>query len=179
MTIGEPAMALATLVCFKALLRPSEAVALTRDRVCDDGDEVVLILSGNNARTKTSDRRVPGLVESARIKCPRLVALLREYRDSKRSKLFDFSTAEWREKFKFVNGHNGHNHLGLNLHSLRRGGATALFSRCGDIAKVMAAGRWRSLATCKLYVEEARALVASIAMTGEEEESVMRTAEHV
>ena len=49
-----------------------------------------------------------------------------------------------------------------SFHSLRRGGATHLFSSTSSFDRVTQMGRWSQVRTARLYVNEALALVSSI-----------------
>ena len=47
-------------------------------------------------------------------------------------------------------------------YSLRRGGATHLFVKCGSLDRVLLAGRWTAIKTAKIYLNSGLAMLADI-----------------
>ena len=47
-------------------------------------------------------------------------------------------------------------------YSLRRGGATFLFTKCGSLDRVLLAGRWTAVKTAKIYLNSGLAMLADI-----------------
>ena len=47
-------------------------------------------------------------------------------------------------------------------YSLRRGGATFLFTKCGSLDRVLLAGRWTAIKTAKIYLNSGLAMLADI-----------------
>ena len=50
----------------------------------------------------------------------------------------------------------------IRPHSLRRGGATHLFVKCGSLDKVVLAGRWTAVKTARIYINSGLAMLSEI-----------------
>ena len=59
----------------------------------------------------------------------------------------------------------GADSMGLRLHSLRRGGATAYFRRTGDFARTIERGRWATSRVARLYIKDGLATAMDNALT--------------
>ena len=55
--------------------------------------------------------------------------------------------------------------MGLRLHSLRRGGATAYFRRTGDFSRTLERGRWASSRVARLYIQDGLATAMDNSLT--------------
>ena len=53
----------------------------------------------------------------------------------------------------------------FNFYSLRRGGATAYFFKSGSMEKTLAKGRWESASTARIYIQDAAAQAAELALS--------------
>ena len=47
-------------------------------------------------------------------------------------------------------------------YSLRRGGATFLFTKCGSLDRVLLAGRWTAVKTAKIYLNSGLSMLSDI-----------------
>ncbi len=68
----------------------------------------------------------------------------------------------WRSKFTYTLkalGFDGHH---FRPYSLRRGGATYWFARHGAFDRLMVQGRWQSLKTARIYINEGLAVSAEL-----------------
>ena len=52
-----------------------------------------------------------------------------------------------------------------NVHSLRRGGATAFFAQSGSMDKTMITGRWEHASSARIYINEATAQASKMRLT--------------
>ena len=52
-----------------------------------------------------------------------------------------------------------------NFYSLRRGGATSYFFKTGSMEKTLAKGRWESVATARIYIQDAVAQAGELALS--------------
>jgi len=148
------AEALVTLLCFCGLLRVGEAISLCKEDFVFGPGQLVLLLT----RTKTGQhQRVlienPVVVEFAR----RLVAL-----SSHPYRAAPTNYSVYRRYFLRVLKALGCEHFQFRSHSLRRGGATTLFSRNVPLQTIMVIGRWQSESSCRLYVRTGEAGLISI-----------------
>jgi integrase len=154
---GRLDMAVGCLLAFDCLLRVGEMTALQRRDVAFDNDPRI----GNDFKeaglhlrhTKTGPHQYVVMTR------PEVKALLRLYlRTRKRSALFDFDASQFRRVFRAIC-----NDLGLDAryvpHSLRHGGATALFIATRDLSLVMVRGRWASKKSARHYVQDGCALL--------------------
>jgi integrase len=151
---------LAVVLQFDCLLRANEVLGLRKRDVVFAGDPrfpqdapaCTIILP----RTKT------GLNQSVIVDDPNVVQLLRRRWMTAKDRMFPFSADQYRRRFKAAT-----KRLGLSpryvTHSCRHGGATRMFMRNPlNIAGVMHRGRWRRQDSCTRYVQEGRALLASL-----------------
>ena len=131
-----------------------EAISLCKEDFVFGPAQLVLLLT----RTKTGQhQRVlienPVVVEFAR----RLVAL-----SSHPYRAAPTNYSVYRRYFLRVLKALGCEHFQFRSHSLRRGGATTLFSRNIPLQTIMVVGRWQSESSCRLYVRTGEAGLISI-----------------
>ena len=156
---GRFDMAVGTLLAFASLLRIGELVGLLvedlLDAQSDDPRVDVRTKSGVRLRTtKTADNLFADLYNDD------VLVLLRQLVAHKRAKdrMFDFSASSFRDWFKraaFV--------LGLDEryvpHSLRHGGATALYMSGVPIETILHRGRWATTKSARYYVQSGKAML--------------------
>ena len=65
---------------------------------------------------------------------------------------------------KSLLGHFGLEAYNFNFYSLRRGGATAYFFATGSLEKTLVKGRWESASTARIYIQDAAAQAAELAL---------------
>jgi len=63
--------------------------------------------------------------------------------------------AEFQKLFAGLLKNLGLGLIGFTPYSLRRGGATSIMARCGDLNVLTGIGRWGNVATARLYVDGA------------------------
>ena len=161
---GNLRLAVVLLVAFHAFLRTGEALQLRASSFVfpDDPGPVLLTLEA----TKSAKRR--GVrAESVVLSDPMLLSYLRVLipRLEPGECLFAGSGQEFRSIFMQLCSNASLPSLPWRPYSLRRGGATAHFLQFGCFHKTAARGRWESIKTARLYVDEAVALLATIAAT--------------
>ena len=155
LTAGQHfAEALVTLVCFCGLLRVGEAMSLCKEDFVFGPGRLVLLLS--RTKTGTHQRVVlenPVVVDFAD-------RLLQQSPHCYRAAPTNYS--RYRRLFLRVLRALGCEDFGFRSHSLRRGGATTLFSRDVPLQTIMLVGRWQSESSCRLYVKTGEAGLISI-----------------
>lgn len=155
---GRWDMALATLLSFSALLRIGELASLRVSDVYDaDAAENRLdraAFSGLRLRrAKTGTNQFAELHDSS------VMALLRGHlRGRKRGFIFDFTADTFRRHFKRAAAA-----IGLDPsvvpHSLRHGGATALYMLGVPLETILVRGRWAATKSARHYVQQGRVLL--------------------
>jgi integrase len=153
-------LAVGTLLAFDCLLRVSELVGLRVSDIADSGDpRVGTRFSGMALRlrqTKTGPNqwvivRSPAVVTLVR-------TLLQDRGASQSAMLFPVSSDVFRRRFKKACAQ-----LGLSdayvPHSLRHGGATALFISGEGIEDIMLRGRWASNKSARRYIQAGPSLL--------------------
>lgn len=153
-------LAVATLLAFDCLLRVSELVGLRVGDVADSGDpRIGTRFSGMALRlrhTKTGPNqwvivRSPAVVSLLR-------TLLRESSASPETLLFPVTSDVFRRRFK-----KACSQLCLSdgyvPHSLRHGGATALFIAGEGVEDIMLRGRWTSNKSARRYIQAGPSLL--------------------
>lgn len=155
------ALAVGTLLAFDCLLRVSELVGLRVEDVADSGDpRVGTRFSGMALRLRHTKT---GPNQWVIVRSPAVVALVRMLlQDSKAASggalLFPVSSDVFRRRFKKACAQ-----LGLSdsyvPHSLRHGGATALFIAGEGIEDIMLRGRWASNKSARRYIQAGPSLL--------------------
>ena len=179
LTLRDPEFCLSLLVGFHGLLRPGEILKLRR---CDfvfapNGKSMVLLLGF----TKGGLRK--GVSEYVHIDCPICLHAARLHFEQRNfanayERIYSGSEKRWRDRFEDSLQHFGLCQLGLRPYSLRRGGATELFTQLGSIDLVMERGRWRHSATAQIYLVEGAAHLLRFALS-EECQSMLQLYESV
>ena len=146
---------------FHALLRPGEALGLSRrclalptDRVV--GEEGCLAVCLECPKTRRSAGRVQHVV----VRAPEIVGwvdwLVAGLPDE--APLFTLSGSQLRRRFRRLCGLVGIEGLRFSLASLRAGGATHLYMEGLGIDRLRFIGRWTNVGTLERYVQEAAAM---------------------
>ena len=149
-------VALGVLIGFHCMLRGGEVLGL---RFCDCmhfGDTVVLDLGF----TKTGSRK--GAREQVTITDRSFASLLRyfcrEWESTER--LVCMTPCNFRKYFSRLLSFVSLGNEGCTLHSLRRGGATHFFRVTGNLSATLERGRWLSVSTDRLYINEGMSILA-------------------
>ena len=64
----------------------------------------------------------------------------------------------------------------FNFYSLRRGGATSFFYKTGSMEQTLATGRWQSVATARLYIQDAAAQAAELSLSSSQRQKIEEAA---
>ena len=151
------------MVGFQALLRTSELMGLKKSDVQFHSGRTTATL--NLGMTKSGKRR--GRPESLLIDDPSTLDLLElallnlrpgEY-------LIGRSAPRFRKDFEKLLDVLGLSGFDFKPYSLRRGGASHLFHETGNMSLTQERGRWSSLQTARLYVDEAVAVMGAAVMS--------------
>lgn len=155
---GRWDMAVATLLSFSALLRIGEMVSLRVSDIYDAQAQENRLdraaFSGLRLRrAKTGDNQFAELHDNA------VMSLLRLHlRTRKRGFVFDFTAGTFRRHFK-----RAATAIGLDSsvvpHSLRHGGATALYMLGVPLETILVRGRWAATKSARHYVQQGRVLL--------------------
>ena len=154
---GHWELGIATLLAFDAFLRPAMTLHFDIDYISFPNDgrlgrvnqQTVLTVSGKNVTDLDVAVRKPVV--------SRLLAMaVSRARTRGRTKLFEFSYAQWNAAFKAAGAGVGLPEL--RLYSLRRGGATEAYMQGWPLADVKRHGGWRSTTSCLKYLRQGRAM---------------------
>jgi integrase len=158
---GRMDFAVATVLAFDCLLRISEFCKLQVSDVAFPGDLRMGIGFDEAALRLRSTKTGPN--KSVRILTPAVHKLLRWWCSTRPASgpLFAFSAPQYRRAFRSIcDG------LGLDRtyvpHSLRHGGATALFNATKNIGLVMHHGRWAAERSARHYIQDGCAILISL-----------------
>ena len=150
---------LGLLVGFFGLLRTGELLSLQAWQIhMSSAVQPAVIALG---LTKSGKRQ--GAAESVTITELFLLKLLWQWK--KTAKPHDFLTEkphEWRQRFQECLEALKLSDWGFRPYSLRRGGATAMFVKCGSLDRVLLAGRWSAVKTAKIYLNSGLAMLADL-----------------
>jgi len=161
---GDYPLAFLFWLGFVCYLRPAEGVlrCFNDFTYSEDGKALVIDLG----YTKGGKRR--GEKEQIICRDPLALVLFALVQEGRKpdEHLFPEGMAAYRYRFKFYLTAMGLENFPYKPYSLRRGGATYAFSLSLNYHILMAMGRWANLRTVKIYVDEARVLLASRALPG-------------
>ena len=106
-----------------------------------------------------------------------LLALIQE-RSNKGDRLLSWEKTS-RSESNVILKHPDLERAGFLPYSLRRGGASHLFLRTGNMSIVQARGRWSSLATARIYVNECVALQRELSLSSLAQEKLTLYESHL
>ena len=151
--------ALSLMVGFHGLLRTGELLGLQAFQVHITGKSQPAVIS--LGLTKSGRRH--GAAESVTITERSVIAVLWLWKQSVGP--HTFLTAKphaWRQMFSECLTALRLDQWSFRPYSLRRGGATFLFTKCGSLDRVLLAGRWTAIKTAKIYLNSGLAMLADI-----------------
>jgi integrase len=150
---GQLRLATCVLLGQVALLRPAEFCGLDLGGVVFSRDGLRAVL--NLGWTKGGQRK--GVREGVTVTDTLLLVLLRlAVEEAKHcGRLLPGGPAEFQRLFTGLLKSLGLGLIGFTPYSLRRGGATSIMARCGDVNVLTGIGRWGNVATARLYVDGA------------------------
>ena len=162
------------LLGFDTFLRTGELVAIQRLHVLTGQSEwpsmhVSLPFTKGTARS--------GGVESVVCRDPLVVAVIHKllHELSPGDRLLRRTPLQFRNAFRHAT-----NEIGLEAghtpYSLRRGGATHFFRKCGSMDKTMEAGRWRDSRTARIYVNTALVELGQVELAPEVDRKILNWA---
>ena len=151
----NPHWALALQLGFHALLRTGELLQLQAKDCTVQQDHIHLFLG----QTKTSFRNAN--VDSVHFRHHQLALLLGAWKNSvrKNAYLVDCSNTAFRTWFARGLRDTSLEHIGYKPYSLRRGGATHVFTESHSYSTVTQQGRWSSQQTVRVYIADSLALL--------------------
>lgn len=151
-----PHLAICLLIGFTFFLRTQEVLSLHADdiEVSLPDQSVVIRLH----RTKTSKQHLQALTISDLTLAKLLTHLLPPLSSSR---LWPWSTTYFRRCFTSLCTFFHLESIGFVPYSLRRGGATHFYVALQALDFVMVQGRWKDQRTCRLYVDDARAMLVN------------------
>eukprot|EP00438_Fugacium_kawagutii_P010374 Skav232004 [mRNA] locus=scaffold719:653901:654689:- [translate_table: standard] len=154
-TAGHWDLAVLLLLGFTFFLRSLEMIRLQRESVHFNVDsrEVVVSLE----RTKTSKQFAQSIVLRRRGVARFLAAAWPKLPPA--GAIWKFSPHLFRKCFVRLVDHANLTDCNFSLYSLRRGGATHVYTRTRDLHQVAIQGRWRDLSTARIYLDDARAVL--------------------
>ena len=150
---------LSLLVGFYSLLRTGELLNLQAWSIhmTSSGQPAVISLG----LTKTGKRQ--GAAESVTLTERTALKLLWHWKQTVPE--HTFLTAKphvWRQMFNQCISELKLDDWGFRPYSLRRGGATSLFVKCGSLDQVLLLGRWTAVRTAKIYLNSGLAMLADL-----------------
>ena len=157
----DESMALSVLLGFYAALRTGEILTLKAGDFSVAPQATSAVISLKN--TKTSQRT--GHAESVTLRVCDVCSRLRTWiRSHPGQALVRVSPETWRRRFSAGLLALGLEDLHFQPYSLRRGGATFWFNKWHSLDQVCILGRWQSLSSARLYLNDAVAVLGEIRM---------------
>ena len=151
--------ALSLLVAFYGLLRTGELLALQAWNIHMNSQHQPAVI--NLGLTKSGKRQ--GAAESITLTEQHVLLVLWEWK--RRVPTHAFLTLKphaWRALFSECICKLKLDKWEFRPYSLRRGGATHLFTKCGSLDRVLLAGRWTALKTARIYLNSGLAMLSEI-----------------
>ena len=154
-----PDFGLSLLVAFYGLLRTGELLSLQSWHIHMTAPNSPAVV--NLGLTKSGKRQ--GAAESITLTEQKVLQLLWNWKQ--RVSPASFLTSKphtWRAMFADCLTKLKLAQWEFRPYSLRRGGATHLFIKCGSLDRVLLAGRWTAIKTAKIYLNSGLAMLADI-----------------
>jgi len=154
---GKVRLAAGLWLAFAGCLRTGELIKLKcADIEITSGGTMTVALTD----TKTSQRL--GADRCVVVDDPHVIALCQIALKgrSKDATLMGLSSYEFRKEFDALLRKTNLEKFDLHPYSLRRGGATHLFQLKESMERILLIGRWKSLATAKIYLQDGAARIA-------------------
>lgn len=151
--VGRMDMALCLFLGFVFFLRTGEILALRAHHVSIFPEKGTIFIALPD--TKTSR----GLMESVSLSDQRFCHIIHKLWLSSRPSglLFAGSAANFRRLLRCLLCTVDCGDLNFSAYSLRRGGATHFYQMTNNLNATVLRGRWRDMATARLYIDDARA----------------------
>ena len=155
----KPTLALSFLLAFHGLLRTGELLALKCSQVHISSPKGPAVIS--LGLTKGGKRQ--GAAESVTVYMEDICRRLFQWtRHVPVGASLTGPAHKWRKDFAAILATLGFSEWDFRPYSLRRGGATHLFSLQGSFDKLLITGRWQSAKTAKLYLNQGLAVLAEL-----------------
>lgn len=155
----EFSFGISLLVAFHAMLRTGELLALQAWQIQMSSASQPAIL--NLGLTKSGKRQ--GVAESVTLTDAITLKLLWSWKLKVSSHTYLAQKPHaWRKLFQKCLAGVHLDSWGFRPYSLRRGGATHLFTVCGSLDRVLLAGRWTALKTARIYLNSGLAMLAEL-----------------
>eukprot|EP00438_Fugacium_kawagutii_P010590 Skav221627 [mRNA] locus=scaffold4037:51236:58385:+ [translate_table: standard] len=156
---GHTEFAISLLIGFYCMLRTGEVLVLrSSNMLCTPRDKQVLISLG---MTKGGKRH--GAAESVVLGYEPAVDLVKAWKSVRpASTPLAMSPAQWRGLFAKCLKELRLDSFQFRPYSLRRGGATFWFSKHQNLDKILVQGRWHTLKSARIYLNEGLAVLASM-----------------
>ena len=148
------------LVGFSFFLRTQELLSLQwADVECNQQSGTIVLRLSN---TKTSKQHLQALS----LTHPGLLRLVLRAKSHATSPfLWPWSITHFRTCFQSLTSFFEVSHHHFVLYSLRRGGATHFYQQMQSLDFVMIQGRWKDQKTCRLYLDDARAMLVNFQLS--------------
>lgn len=156
----SPQVALGLSTAFHGLLRTGELLSLcARDIVIPPRGHSAILYLGE---TKTGARNPHA--STVTLQDPKTGFLLKTWKFSAvpTAPLIPWSPSHFRKSFSDSLHILGLSQFNLKPYSLRRGGATELWTCCRNFSQVAHAGRWAAEKTVKIYIQDSLALLNNL-----------------
>ena len=156
---GHPIFALSLLVGFFGLLRTGELLSLQAWQIHMNSPLEPAVI--NLGLTKSGTRQ--GAAESVTLTEQPVLQLLWEWKKTVPPHTFlTLKPHGWRSLFGECLSKLKLDKWEFRPYSLRRGGATHLFVKCGSLDRVLLAGRWTAIKTAKVYLNSGLAMLTEL-----------------
>ena len=154
-------LALSFLLGFHGLLRTGELLQIKGSQVSIRSPRGPAVIS--LGLTKSGKRQ--GAAESVTIYVEDVCRRLYQWvQNSPSNQLLAGPAHQWRKEFSAVMSVLGFSQWDFRPYSLRRGGATYLFSNQSNFDRLLVAGRWQSAKTARVYLNEGLSVLAELSL---------------
>lgn len=158
---NEPFFALSLMLAFHGLLRTGELLSVSRSHVTISHPKGPAVVS--LGLTKSGKRQ--GAAESITVHEEDVCRRLFQWLNSPSSrKMLCHNSYSWRKFFNSTLEALGFSKWDYRPYSLRRGGATFAFQQHGALDRLLLLGRWQSVRTARIYLNDGLAVLAQISL---------------
>ena len=160
-------MCLVLLLGFFGLLRPGELMQVRAAHFVFTAGSRIAVLTLPFTK---SGQRLQSVAESVILEDPTTVACARAVVGQLKAEdlIFPGGDKMFRDQFRSTCKFAGLPAVGWLPYSLRRGGATTHFLLEGSLDKTVVRGRWKSVRTARIYIDQSLAALAQLSATGKQ-----------
>ena len=162
---GQYALAICLMLGFHCVLRTGEVLSANISQLTLTNSTGVLQLENTKSGQRTGALEAVTIQNSNLVLWLQMWVAVRRKQAGKCAKLWPDTPAAFRKAFAVLLRQFELDEFGFKPYSMRRGGATAFFTKTGSMELTLSRGRWGSAKVARLYLNDGLAALADISLT--------------